>query len=106
NGTVPDMQTVRDWKTASGRFFTPEETAEAADVCVVGQTVRAKLFPDDPSPLGKTIHVDRLPLRVIGVLTAKGRNPAGTDQDDEVFTPITTLQRKLADDDNLSSILA
>ncbi len=106
NGTVPDLQRVRAWKTTSGRFFTPEETAEAADVCVIGQTVRSKLFPDDPNPLGQTIRVDSLRLRVIGVLAAKGRNPAGSDQDDEIFTPITTLQRKLTGDDKVSSILA
>ena len=106
NGTVPDLQTVRDWKTTSGRFFTPEETAEAADVCVIGQTVRSKLFPDDPNPLGRTVRIDALRLRVIGVLAAKGRNPAGSDQDDEIFTPITTLQRKLTGDDNVSTILA
>jgi putative ABC transport system permease protein len=105
-GTVPDLQAVRDWKTVSGRFFTPEETDEAANVCVVGQTVRAKLFPGDSNPLGQTIHVDKLPLRVVGVLAAKGRNPAGGDQDDEIFTPITTLQRKLAEDHDIGSILA
>ncbi len=103
---MPDLQTVRAWKTASGRFFTPEEMVEAADVCVIGQTVRSKLFPDDPDPLGQTIRVDSLRLRVVGVLAAKGRNPAGNDQDDEIFTPITTLQRKLTGDDNVSTILA
>ena len=106
NGTLPDLQTVRAWKTTSGRFFTSEEMAEAADVCVIGQTVRSKLFPDDPNPLGQTIRVESLRLRVIGVLAAKGRNPAGSDQDDEIFTPITTLQRKLTGDDKVSTILA
>jgi putative ABC transport system permease protein len=106
-GTVPDLQAVRDWKTVTGRFFTPEETNEAADVCVLGQTVRAKLFPDDPNPVGKTVHVDQLALKVVGLLAAKGRNPAGGDQDDEIFTPITTLQRKLVGGgDDVASILA
>ena len=106
NGTVADLQGVRNWNTTSGRFFTREEDAEAADVCVLGQTVRAKLFPDDPNPLGQTIRIDRLRLRVVGVLAAKGRNPAGADQDDEIFTPITTLQRKLVGEDHVSTILA
>ena len=75
NGTVPDLQTVRAWKTTSGRFFTPEETAEAADVCVIGQTVRAKLFPDDPNPLGQTVRVDKLRLRVDRRVGRQGPQP-------------------------------
>jgi putative ABC transport system permease protein len=106
-GTVPELQTVRDWKLTSGRYFTREETAEAANVCVIGQTVRSKLFPNDPTPLGKAVRIDdRLRLRVIGVLASKGRNPAGADQDDELFTPITTLQRKLVGEERISAILA
>ena len=106
-GAVPELQTVRDWKLASGRYFTHEETAEAANVCVLGKTVCSKLFPDDPDPLGKAVRIDdRLRLRVIGVLASKGRNPAGADQDDEIFTPITTLQRKLIGEDRVSAILA
>ena len=106
NGTVPDLQTVRGWNISTGRFFTRQETEEAADVCVIGQTVRAKLFSEEANPIGQTIHVGDLPLRVVGVLAAKGRNPAGADQDDEIFTPITTLQRKLAGEDSVSTILA
>jgi putative ABC transport system permease protein len=106
NGTVPDLQVVRNWDVAAGRFFTREETAQAADVCVLGQTVRSKLFPADPNPLGQTVHVGGLPLRVVGILRPKGRNPAGTDQDDEIFIPITTMQRKLAGEDSVSTILA
>ena len=106
-GAVPELQAVRDWKLTAGRFFTREETAEAANVGVIGQTVRSKLFPNDPNPLGKMIRVDdRLRLRMIGVLAAKGRNPAGADQDDEIFTPLTTLQRKLVGEERVSAILA
>ena len=106
NGAVADLPNVRNWNTTAGRFFTLEEVTEAADVCVLGQTVRAKLFPDDANPLGQTIRIDRLRLHVVGVLAAKGRTPTGSDQDDEIFTPITTLQRKLVDEDHLSTILA
>jgi putative ABC transport system permease protein len=105
-GTVPEMQTVREWPVAVGRFFTPEEVTRAASVCVIGDTVRRKLFPDDPAPLGKVVRVERLPLRVVGVLTVKGRTPVGADQDDEVFLPITTLQRKIVGADRINTILA
>jgi putative ABC transport system permease protein len=106
SGSVPELQTVRGWETTTGRFFTREEDAEAAEVCVIGQTVRTKLFPNALNPLGQTIRIDKLRLRVVGVLAGKGRNPAGNDQDDEIITPITTLQHKLVGDDDLTSILA
>jgi putative ABC transport system permease protein len=104
-GSVPELETVREWKLASGRFFTAEETARAAEVCVLGQTVLKKLFPEDPAPLGKTVRVDKLQLHVVGVLAAKGRDAAGEDQDDAILTPITTLQHKLVGDENVSIIL-
>ena len=105
NGTVADHPIVRNWNPAAGRFFTPRRprrpptSASSARPC-------AKLFPDDANPLGQTIRIDRLRLRIVGVLSAKGRTPTGSDQDDEIFTPITTLQRKLVGEDHLSTILA
>src|SRR5436189_45626 len=81
---------------AAGRYFTADELSQAAPVCVLGATACRELFPDDPAPVGRSVRVERLSLRVAGVLAPKGRNPAGADQDDEVFLPITTLQRKVA----------
>jgi putative ABC transport system permease protein len=104
-GTTPDMRSVRDWTFTAGRFFDKEEVARAADVCVLGETVRSRLFPDDPAPLGRTVRVDRVRLQVVGVLGPKGKTPAGQDQDDEVFVPLTTLQRKVAGQERVTSIL-
>src|SRR5215207_2376262 len=84
-GTSPDMQKVRNWVVTHGRFLTDEDLKKQAGVCVLGETVREKLFPDNPNPVGQTIRVDRLQLRVIGVLQAKGRSPIGGDQDDQIF---------------------
>ena len=95
NGTTPDVQAVREWRLASGRFFTADELNHSAAVCVIGDTVRRKLFGATADPVGQMLHVEQLPLRVVGVLTAKGRNPVGEDQDDEILVPITTLQQKL-----------
>jgi putative ABC transport system permease protein len=105
-GTTPDLRVVREWQLASGRFFSQEEVTQSAGVCVIGDTVRRKLFPNDPSPLGHALRVERLSLRVVGVLAPKGRNPAGADQDDEVFVPVTTLQRKVVGADRINIILA
>jgi putative ABC transport system permease protein len=104
-GTAPDLQTLREWQLAAGRFLLREDMTQAATVCVIGETVRRELFPEDRAPVGRFIQVDRLRLRVVGVLTPKGRNPAGSDQDDEIFMPITTLQQKLVGEDRINIIL-
>jgi putative ABC transport system permease protein len=105
-GTTPDMLAIREWKLAAGRFFSGEEVVQTAPVCVIGDTVRRKLFGESGEAVGQSVRVDKLSLRVVGVLVPKGRNPAGSDQDDEVFLPITTLQRKVVGEDKINIILA
>jgi putative ABC transport system permease protein len=104
-GTTPEMQVVREWKLAAGRFFNARELNQAAPVCVLGNTVARKLFPDDPNPLGQTVRVERLQMKVVGLLSRKGRNPIGEDQDDEIFLPLTTLQRKVVGEERIDVIL-
>jgi len=105
-GTVPDFVKVRMWPLEHGRFLTDEDLKKQASVVVIGATIRDKLFPDLPNPVGQSIRIDSMNVRVIGVTTAKGRSPIGGDQDDQVFMPVTTLQRKLAGGtENLSLIL-
>ncbi len=105
-GSTPDLQPVCDWQVRHGRFLSEEDVKQAAPVCVIGQTVRRKLFQDKPNPVGETVRIDRLQVRVVGVLGDKGPNPIGADQDDQIFLPITTLQRKLAGSDSVAMILA
>jgi putative ABC transport system permease protein len=104
-GTSPDMQKVRGWVVQYGRYLTQEDLKKQAAVCVLAQTVREKLFPDNPNPVGQTIRVDRLQLRIVGVVEGKGRSPIGGDQDDQIFVPLQTLQRKLVGDEILSMML-
>jgi putative ABC transport system permease protein len=104
-GTSPDMQKVRGWVVQHGRYLIAEDQKKQASVCVLGQTVREKLFPDMPNPVGQVIRVDRLQLRIVGVVEAKGRSPIGGDQDDQIFVPLQTLQRKLVGDEILSMLL-
>jgi putative ABC transport system permease protein len=104
-GTSPDMQKVRAWVVQYGRFLIEEDLKKQAAVCVLGQTVREKLFPDTPDPVGQVIRIDRLQLRVIGVVEGKGRSPIGGDQDDQIFVPLNTLQRKIVGDESLSMLL-
>jgi putative ABC transport system permease protein len=94
-GSVPDLKEVRNWKMSFGRFYTDEDVKKAARVCLIGQTVRRKLFSDRPDPVGQYINVGQIQFRVIGVLAEKGRSPTGADQDDQVFMPISTMQNLL-----------
>jgi putative ABC transport system permease protein len=105
-GTSPDFRSVCGWQLVSGQFFGDEEVKKSAPVCVLGQTVRRKLFKENANPVGETVRVDHLQLTVIGVAAEKGRNPIGADQDDQVFVPITTLHRKVAGNDHIAMILA
>ena len=104
-GSAPDMQKVRRWEVLHGRYYNQDDVKKQAAVCLLGQTVREKLFPDQPNPVGQLVRVDRLHLRVIGVLAPKGRLPTGGDQDDQIFVPLSTLQRKLVGEERVSIIL-
>jgi putative ABC transport system permease protein len=105
SGSTPELQGLRNWKIAFGRFYTDDEVKRAAAVCLIGETVRTKLFPHLTNPVGQTLRIDRLQLRIIGVLVAKGTLPLGLDQDDEIFLPITTLQQRVVGQDTIHLIL-
>lgn len=93
-GTTPAWTRVRDWQLANGVFFSAQETDSSAKVAVLGSTVAQNLFPSE-SPVGRTIVVQNVPFRVVGVLVAKGQTGFGRDQDDFVVIPITTFQNRL-----------
>ena len=93
-GTTPGILNVRDWPLASGRSFTEQDVKGAAKVCLLGQTVVESLFRD-MDPVGRIIRIKKLPFTVIGVLTKKGQSPQGQDQDDIIYVPVTTAQKKL-----------
>jgi putative ABC transport system permease protein len=95
NGTSPNYFDIRIWPVQSGSVFSEEEVDRAENVCVLGTTVGRVLFQDE-DPVGKTIRIGKLPFRVDGVLESKGQNVIGIDQDDVVFAPYTTVQRKIA----------
>jgi putative ABC transport system permease protein len=105
-GCTPDLQRTRRWEADHGRFFSDEEVAQAAPVCLLGSTLCHKLFPDRPNPIGEMVRVDRVQFKVIGLTATKGYSPTGADQDDQMFVPLTTLQRKVAGEERISLILA
>lgn len=93
-GVGVDYLMVRSWGIRLGGFFGEREIRSAEKVCVIGQTVVAKLF-QTVSPIGETIRIGNIPFRVIGVLEAKGANMVGEDQDDLVLVPYTTVQKRI-----------
>jgi putative ABC transport system permease protein len=104
-GSVPAIQQVRNWSVQQGRFYNEDDIKKVASVCLLGKTVREKLFPYTPNPVGEMIRIDNVQLRVIGVLDEKGRSATGADQDDQIFVPLVTLQRKLGGSDPVGMIV-
>ena len=93
-GVTPDYFRVRSWPLVAGEIFTETQVANAGQVCLLGQTVVRELF-GLLDPIGENILIGSLPCRIIGVLSEKGATAWGSDQDDAIFAPITTVQRKL-----------
>jgi putative ABC transport system permease protein len=93
-GVAPEYFNIRDWGVAAGRIFSSEDVDASAKVALLGQTVAESLFGGE-NPVGKIIRIKKVPFTVLGVMDAKGQSPQGQDQDDAVFVPITTAQKKL-----------
>ncbi len=103
-GTSAELPAIRSWPTQYGSFFTEDEVNTAARVAVLGSVVRDQLFGPDSDPTGATIRIRNQPFRVIGVLTPKGQAAMGQDQDDTVFAPYTTMQRRVLGITNVQQI--
>ena len=86
---------IKEWELAYGRFFTETDIRSANKVVILGQTVAKELF-GDIDPLGKTIRIKGIPFVVIGALTARGQSGPGQDQDDMVYMPLSTAQKKVS----------
>ncbi|MDZ4383169.1 MAG: ABC transporter permease, partial [Thermodesulfovibrionia bacterium] len=93
-GTTPSMLNVREWPLSAGRPFTEQDVKSATKVCLLGQTVVDNLF-GGIDPVGQIIRIKKIPFTVIGVLGSKGQSPTGQDQDDTIYVPVTTAQKKL-----------
>ncbi len=94
HGTTPGILTVRDWTLTSGRSFTEQDIRSATKVAILGQTVADNLF-GGMEPVGQIIRIKKVPFTVIGILELKGQSPMGQDQDDIIYIPLTTAQKKI-----------
>src|SRR5574341_48262 len=95
NGVSPSYLTIRDWSFSSGGPFTQADLDSAARVALIGQTVAENLFDPGEEPVGAVIRIKNVPFRVIGVLAPKGQSAQGSDQDDVIFIPFSTAERKV-----------
>ncbi len=94
SGVDPSYANIRKYEMNIGVMFTEEDVKHYSKVCVVGQTVVDALFPNGESPLGKIVRFNSIPMTIIGVLSSKGQNGMGEDQDDIVLAPYTTIQKR------------
>lgn len=104
SGTTPAMQTIKNWQITEGGFFTNEDVTNMSMVAVIGQTVSSSLFSAGSQPVGQRIKINGLTFTVIGLLPSLGGSGMGSDQDNTIYIPLTTAQRRLVGGDDLRLI--
>ncbi|MGE0734203.1 MAG: ABC transporter permease [Alphaproteobacteria bacterium] len=102
-GTDNGYFITHDWTLKAGRQFLDAELRGGRSVCVVGETVRSKLFGSEDG-LGRVIRVNKVSCEVVGVLGSKGQSSFGSDQDDIVLMPLRTFQRRIAGSTEIGTI--
>jgi putative ABC transport system permease protein len=103
-GTDVDLPLIRNWPTKYGSFFTAADVTGAQKVAVLGTVVSDTLFGPEVDPTGQIIRLRSQPFKVIGVMASKGQSSMGQDQDDTIFTPYTTVMKKLQGQHNINNI--
>ena len=94
-GGNTDLMDIRKFELATGSNFTDEDIRKYAKVALIGHTIVEELFDENVDPIGKTIRVGNMPVKVIGTLKPKGENQMGDDQDDILIMPYTTVQKRI-----------
>ncbi|APG27521.1 multidrug ABC transporter substrate-binding protein [Syntrophotalea acetylenivorans] len=104
SGSNGDYFDVGNWELEAGRVFNETEQRSGKAVCVIGETVREKLFGGQ-NPVGADIRIKQFSCQVIGLLKSKGQSAMGSDQDDTVVMPLRTVQRRLAGSQDIGRIM-
>jgi putative ABC transport system permease protein len=94
-GTDVELPLIRSWPTEFGSFFSSQDVQTSAKVAVLGAVVRDQLFGEGEDPTGQMIRIRNQPFKIIGVMSRKGQAAMGEDQDDAIYAPYTTVQKKL-----------
>ncbi|MEI6409528.1 MAG: ABC transporter permease [Bacteroidota bacterium] len=105
-GVYPEFLSIRSWSVRDGVNLSKQDVVTAAKVCVIGQTVIDNLFPNGEDPLGREIRFKRIPFKIIGILSKKGENTFGQDQDDVILTPVTTVQKRITATTSYQNVFA
>jgi putative ABC transport system permease protein len=103
-GESIDYLQIRDWPLEAGAMFTDQDVYSTAKVCIIGKTIANQLFPNE-DVVGKSLRIRNIPFKVLGVLAPKGLSVMGTDQDDVVVTPYTTMMKRIDHHGNLGLIM-
>lgn len=94
-GGNTELMDIRKFELATGSNFTDDDIKKYAKVALIGHTIVEELFDENVDPIGKTIRVGNMPVKVIGTLKPKGENQMGDDQDDILIMPYTTVQKRI-----------
>jgi len=94
-GIYPEYFQISNYKVKSGEMFTDLQEKNSAKVCIIGKTVLKNLFGEKANPIGQMIRVDKIPLKIMGVMEEKGSNTFGQDQDDVIMAPFSTVQKRM-----------
>ena len=97
---------IRNLSVKYGSYYSESDEQDASKVCELGQTVVDNLFGPDANPVGKYIRINKIPFKVIGVLTKRGQNSFGRDQDDIIIAPFSTVYKRMLNTNHVRLILA
>jgi putative ABC transport system permease protein len=103
-GTESEYLEARRWRLQAGRTFTGHEVYAGKNVCIIGATVREKLF-NGADPIGEILRIKSLPCEIVGILAPRGQSGLAYDEDNTVLTPLYGFQRRIQGTPNIQSIV-
>jgi len=103
-GVEPAYFPMKSWQPASGNLFDADDIRRSARVALLGHTAARDLF-GDAQAVGERLFINRVPFEIIGVLTERGSGLDDTNEDGQVFVPLTAAMRRLLNIDYYNSML-
>ena len=103
-GCEPEYFAIKDWQVVSGDLFDSTQERTASRIAVLGHTVAVDLFGAS-SPLGQHMTINRVPFTVIGVLSERGQGLDVSNEDNQIYVPLTTAMRRLMNVDHYAGIV-
>lgn len=94
-GVGTEYLDIRKLSVVTGDMFTENDVARASKVCLLGKTVVENLFDGNEDPVGKMIRYNKVPFKILGILSGKGESTFGHDQDDLIIAPYSTVQKRI-----------